>query len=1120
MPLARIVEGPELAEAAGVLRAGGRVVIRSAIGSSASLVGAMLVRSVDRPALLVTAHVDDAEQSAAELEWLLAGSVEVIRFPALEASPGESHANLEQLADRCFAARRIARLGARGAAVVVAPVHALMQPLPDGPALDALVRDVRKGATLAPGELLDWLDRAGYRRVDAIAEPGEVALRGGIMDILPAGSRPPVRLEYFGDEIERISEIDLDSMGSDRALDTAQLVIADTERVEQLIGMGGASGLHTRLGAGWMTLLHEIGEIAEQGKGYYERVFDGSRGILEPRSLLADLHRRAGGVAEINAYSRLAGAGKPRGGEAVIDLPCEMLPHSEKEARASVEKLLAIDPEARVVVVCRKGADAGRLRAIADEIPGAGTARIETTIGELGSGFLWRGGGGAVVVASLDELLGRYVARRPEGRIRGAKATDAFVELRVGDYVVHTDHGIARLTGLAMIKPRRAVNLPGAGAPEPEEHLTLEFAGRSKLHVPLTRIDLVQKYVGASRGKPTLSTLGGARWEGQKQRVTESVRELAAELLRVRAAREAIPGTAFPGDTAWQQEFEAAFPHTETEDQLDTISAVKRDMQTPRPMDRLVCGDVGFGKTEIAIRAAFKCAEAGRQVAVLAPTTVLVEQHERTFLQRFAGYPFKVVGLSRFRTSGQAREILDAVRKGHADVVIGTHRLLSPDVRFADLGLVVIDEEQRFGVEHKERLLRLRMTVDVLTLSATPIPRTLHMSMLGLRDISSLTTPPVDRRAVVTEVTPWSESVIAKGIARELSRGGQIFFVHNRVQSIQIAADRVRALAPGARVIVGHGQMPPGDLEEVMLKFMRREADILVCTTIIESGIDIPSANTMFIADAQRFGLAELHQLRGRVGRSSRRAYCTLLLPEGGSVSEVARRRLRAIEEFSMLGAGFKIAMRDLEIRGAGNLLGAEQSGHIAAVGYDMYCRLLEGASRELKREPEPIRASMTTIDIGVGGAIPKGYIPSDVRRLDAHRRIATAGDTSELARVEADLLSAYGEPPGATRRLLELAHIRVSAAALGIKAINLREKDLVLEGIEDTEMAKVVASRFDGAPGTVRVVGMATVYYRPAPSVLEAPTLLGLLRRRLGDVDASSARRGRVEPSGSGIVQ
>ncbi|MBL9140254.1 MAG: transcription-repair coupling factor, partial [Phycisphaerae bacterium] len=660
-----------------------------------------------------------------------------------------------------------------------------------------------------------------------------------------------------------------------------------------------------------------------------------------------------------------------------------------------------------------------------------------------------------------------------------------------GDYVVHRDHGIARFTALSWMAARE-------GGPE-EEFLTLLFEGNVKLHVPAAKIDLVQKYVGAAAARPQLSTLGGKRWKAQKERVQEAVRDMAGEMLRIQAAREGSAGVRYPEDTAWMREFEADFAYEETEDQLTAIQALKRDMHSARPMDRLVCGDVGFGKTEVAIRAAFKAVEFGKQVAVLVPTTVLAEQHERTFRDRFSAYPFRIESLSRFKGSADTRQILEDLAKGKVDVVIGTHRLLSKDVKFADLGLVIVDEEQRFGVEHKQRLLQVRLTADVLTLSATPIPRTLHMSLLGLRDISSLTTPPLDRRAIVTEVIPFNRKRVQQAIQRELAREGQVFFVHNRVHDIEEVAADVQKLAPEARIVVGHGQMTPSMLEAVMLKFMRRQADILVSTTIIESGIDIPTANTMIIDDAHIYGLAELHQLRGRVGRSRHRAYCYLLLPSDKTINEDAMKRLKAIEDYSMLGAGFRIAMRDLEIRGAGNLLGAEQSGHIATVGYEMYCQLLEQAVGDLKEETRVV-PSDTMLDLGVVGSIPRGYIASDLRRMEAYRRIAVARDLEQLAKVRHDLESAYGAPPAGAQSLLDVAEVRLAATLLGVRGIARKEQDLVFRTLD----APALAARMRSVKGTVRVVGgpdergLQDVYVRLNNANSDARSLLTMLRSRL----------------------
>jgi transcription-repair coupling factor (superfamily II helicase) len=550
-------------------------------------------------------------------------------------------------------------------------------------------------------------------------------------------------------------------------------------------------------------------------------------------------------------------------------------------------------------------------------------------------------------------------------------------------------------------------------------------------------------------------------------------------------------GVAYPGDTEWQREFEAAFPYEETEDQTLIAADIREDLMCPTPMDRLICGDVGYGKTELAMRAAFKVVEYGRQAAVLVPTTVLAEQHYATFRDRMAEYPFVIGCLSRFRTGSEQKRIVEGLKKGQVDVVIGTHRLLSKDVAFANLGLVIIDEEQRFGVEHKERLRAMRETVDVMTLTATPIPRTLHMSLMGIRDISSLQTPPVDRRAIATYVGPLNEDLIRNAILREMNRDGQVYFVHNAVQSIAAMADTVRRIVPEARVVYGHGQMKDHELESVMHAFVGRKADVLVATTIIESGIDIPNVNTIFINRADRFGLADLHQLRGRVGRSSHRAYCYLLLSPDRPPTLKAARRLKTIEEFSELGAGFRIAMRDLEIRGAGNLLGREQSGHIAAVGYEMYCRLLEQTVRRLKNEPDPTPPPVH-LDLDVAAHIPRHYIAADQSRIEVYRRIAACRTEADLGQIERDLVDTFGRFPEEVRALLDLAEVRVHGRRFGIQSISIRPPDVVFL-IEQAAKAEPV---FLEAPGSVRMPDAKTIHLRLPPDYLEPAALLPVLRQ------------------------
>jgi len=1096
-----MLESEALGALAEALKAGARCMASGAAGSSSVIVASCLARMTGRPVMLVMAHLDEAEHAIEELAYF---GTDSIRLPALEVLPGESDAAADLLAERVAAVRHTLAIGAKDAPVIVAPVHALMQAVPRYEQIKNLSRVVKPGERVRPEELIDWLVSAGYTRRETIEDPGEFAVRGGILDVFPAGgtSVEPVRLDFFGDELEKLTEIDLETMGSDRRIDSVEFIAA---ALDPNLADEGTSFLNVVPDRA-IAVLCETLEVTEQARGYFERVTD-SRGVFGPPAVLKLLHKRFHGFCEINQFSQAAASA-----EQIIELPIRPLPPLSRELSEAVEEFAGIAgvPKRTTLVPCETPAEMQRLEELLTQYAPKQKIKPIAKVGYIHRGFTFEPDEGAsLAVIPYHELVHRFHTRRGARRLRAGRALDTFLEIDTGDYVVHAEHGIARFEGLRLMDPDRLGKSRVVGPPrkkrkddegELQEFLTLEFADGSQLHVPALKIDLVQKYIGGFNGKPPLSKLGGTRWKKQKEKVVESVRDLASELLRVRAARESLPGVRFPADTDWQREFEAEFPYQETDDQLAAMISIKKDQQSERPMDRLLCGDVGFGKTELAIRAAFKAVEAGKQVAVLVPTTVLAEQHERTFRDRFAGYPFRIESLSRLKTTKESNAMLAALRKGQIDVVIGTHRILSKDVRFADLGLVIVDEEQRFGVEHKEQLLRLRLAADVLTLSATPIPRTLHMSMLGIRDISSLATPPADRQSIVTEVIPYNRKRVQQALARELGRQGQVFWVHNRVHDIVSVADDVRSLAPGARVIYGHGQMPATDLERVMLKFIRHEADILVSTTIIESGIDISNANTMIIEDADRFGLSELHQLRGRVGRSKHRAYCYLLLPDKRNVTEIARKRLKALEQYTMLGAGFKIAMRDLEIRGAGNILGSEQSGHIAAVGYEMYCQLLEQQVRELRHEAPPPSASRASLEIGVWGHIPKPYIPADSRRLEAYRRMALAASMPELDKLREDLTAAYGNPPPQVDRLLRLAQIRVACATLGVKAVVLREPDVIFRADDPRPIAQALTP----AKGTVTTLPPKTgqtlseVYWRPPAKYLDPQSLPRVLLSRL----------------------
>lgn len=1078
--LQKLLDHPSLTRVVDTLSDRPHVGIEGSWGSSGHLISGIIAQKTKRPVMVLVPHLDDADEVQEDLA--LFDDLEVMVFPALEVMPGETNVSLELLSDRLEVVTRL--MQGKQPDVIVTSVQALMQAVPEEKLIDELVLTLSPGVEIDQDELLKWLSDAGFDRVDVIDQPGDYAVRGGILDIFPPGNMPPVRIDFFGDEIESICEIDLDSMGSDRMIDEVRLIGSSIEKIQDTDHTTHCWGL---LNEQTIIVQLELLEIAEQARGYYERVTD-ARGIYPPNIVQQGLGTHS--QVQINQYHQQGGL------DAQFEAPVHAMLNFNRESREALTELAELatgtdgTPPKQVVVLCQKSAEKDRLLELLNEhVPHvASIVKVET--GYLFRGFMFGAESDQLALIPHHELFHRYQTRRRVRKISTSRAVDGFLDLEPGDYVVHAQHGIALFKSLRMMKK-------GGEEDSGEEYLTLEFADRVLLHVPVSEIDQVQKYIGGFTGRPKLSKLGGKRWSKQKEEAREGARELAKQMLQLQAARSALPGHPHPPDSVWMKQFEAEFPYQETDDQLAGISAIKKDMESTRPMDRLICGDVGYGKTELAIRGAFKAVEGGKQVAVLCPTTVLCEQHERTFRERMADYPVTIESLSRFKTNKEAAEILERVKKGVVDIVIGTHRLLSKDVGFADLGLVVVDEEQKFGVEHKNRLMNFRMTVDVLTLSATPIPRTLNMALLGLRDISSLSTAPADRRAIVTEVVPYNKKRIRENILRELNRDGQCYFVHNRVKSIYNVEAELRALVPEARIIVGHGQMSSRELEDVMHKFLNHEVDILISTTIIESGIDIPTANTMFINECDLFGLAEMHQLRGRVGRYKHRAYCYLLLPETRPLSEVSSRRLRAIEEYSMLGAGFKIAMRDMEIRGVGNILGHEQSGHIAAVGYEMYCRLLEECTEELKAG-KPIHRVETVVDIKLTGHIPKSYIPSDKHRMSGYRRICRASTFPMLDEIEKDLLTAYGEMPKSVEMLLSLSEIRIGLSLSKVDSLKRHENDLIFT----TYDVKTLSSVMEGAPGSVRVVETPTdnkpgsVYFRPPEAYLDPQTLPAVLRK------------------------
>ncbi len=1002
-------------------------------GSAVALASSQV--AMKRKLLLVTAHLDDADEIVAMLRGI---GVQSAVFPALENEITKDivaarYAILEELQTEC------------SFEILVASVAALMQKVPAKSNVHKFVNRICVGDECSLFEIQKWLIDSGYERKETIDDSAQFAIRGGIMDVASAAGEY-VRLDFFGNTVESINEVDPESLGSDLSLNEVVLVSATENDYE--------SNIIEYISKEWVVVFEDLAEISQQSKSYFSRVFDSS--MLEH---IDDLQS-----ALIRKQKSFIACVGPAENNVDVKLPIRPLSSFSTIVSEAIEELVVLSKTRTIFLTCRTAGEVSRMKELASAGQPLGRANnlfIENLF--VQRGFLI---GDDVAIVPSHEIFHRYELRRGGRKQKTMRQTMA--HFNVDDIVVHREHGISKYLGLK--------RLEGQGD---MEFMTLEFANSKLVHVPATHAHFVQRYIGSFKGRPELSVLGGMKWLNQKDRAKGAVVELAHEMIRVQAVRETAPGIAFPQDTEWMKEFEASFPWDETEDQLNAISSMKKDMQSPRPMDRLICGDVGFGKTEIAIRAAFKSAESGRQVAILVPTTVLAVQHERTIRKRLADYPFIVESITRFQSKSEQKEILGRVESGEVDVLIGTHRILSKDVHFNRLGLVIIDEEQRFGVEHKQRLLGFRAEADVLTLTATPIPRTLHMALLGIRDISSLETAPVDRRAVVTEIKSWDRQVIKQGIQRELARGGQVFYVHNRVSDIEEVAHEIRIMVPEAKVIVGHGQMPPRELEKVMLSFVQGNADILVSTTIIESGIDIPTANTMFINDADRFGLSDLHQLRGRVGRYKHRAYCTLLLPRKRFLTATARRRLHAIEQFSMLGSGFEIALRDLEIRGAGNLLGSEQSGHIAAVGYEMYCQLLDQAVSHL-REGQNIGQVDVMIDLGEAGSIHAVYMASPIRRLAMYCRLASSTTMDSIRKIVHDLETGYGSLPIATQRLVKYHELRIVSSALHIDSIIVDDADIVIK----TKNAPLLSSQLSSS-GTLRSVGpqstagVSAMYYR-----------------------------------------
>jgi transcription-repair coupling factor (superfamily II helicase) len=1052
-----------LREEPGLARVLGRTAATLAVPEAArALVTAGLVGLTRRrPVVLAVPTSTEAERLARDLGAYL-GEDRVELFPAWETLPFERVSpGVETMGRRLRVLWRLRDPG-RAPDVVVASVRALVQRL--GPHVEYIEPvTIRPGQQIDRDELVSDLVAAGYRREEMVEHRGEVAVRGSIVDVFPSTADRPVRIDLWGDEVDRLTEFSVSDQRSTGDLDRIEIfpcreLLPTPEvraRAERLVGLEPwgreqwerlSQGLTFDGMESWLPWLTADEHLLADVVGDEVQIL-----LCEPRRMrdrAADLLAEEGDLASTLAVTwgaideRSAAHGFPR---LHLDFG-RLLRHTRApvwqvvsvpdspdtpQVQASgwdpvvgdgsglLARLVGLQQEGYRIVV---GADGeGSAARVGDLLAGEGL-RAEVVVAPLERGAVLRSVRLAVLAES--DLTGRRRANR-RARPRRRDAEGFFDDLKKGDYVVHHQHGVARYGGMV----KRAI-----GGVD-RDYLLLEYKGDDRLYVPSDQIDAVRHYTGGD--SPTLSRLGGDGWQRTKARVRAAVAEIAQELVVLYQKRLQSGGTAFTPDTPWQRELEDAFPYQETPDQAKAIADVKADMEEPRPMDRLVCGDVGFGKTEVAIRAAFKAVQDGKQVAILVPTTLLAQQHFQTFSDRFAGYPVRVEVLSRFLTPGQARKVARDVQAGAVDIVIGTHRLLSGDVTFKDLGLLVVDEEQRFGVSHKEQIKRFSTGVDVLTLTATPIPRTLEMSLTGIRDLTLLNTPPAERQPILTYVGEEDDRAVAEAIRRELLREGQVFYVHNRVQDIEHVAAHLRDLVPEARVAIAHGQMDEGSLERVVLDFWEGEYDVLVCTTIIESGIDMPTVNTLVVDRADLLGLGQLHQIRGRVGRSGQRAYAYLFHPRDRALTEEAYERLRTIGEATELGSGFKIAMRDLEIRGAGNLLGTGQSGHVAAVGYDLYCQMVSEVVAELKgeevREPAEIK-----LDLPVDANLPPAYVGKEELRLEAYRRLAAVTTEAEVDDIRAEWEDRYGPVPDEAAALLDVARLRAEAARLDIRELNV----------------------------------------------------------------------------------
>jgi transcription-repair coupling factor (superfamily II helicase) len=1080
-------------------------------GSSDALaVAALAHASQGRFFVVIAESVSGAERWLADLESLI--DPESVAFYPPREGFGEVEPHAEVAGERVETLERIGRGEIR---ILLTTARALLEKTQLPRALANTRLEIRKGDTRRPEDLASHLESIGFERAPMVDDVAQFSVRGGIFDIYSFGMAEPVRLEFWGDEVSELRHFDLISQRSTRDADVALILPVDgavstqsdeTERVsitalltpDTIVVIPEDSRVGPELERTWDEAQHHIDIARRRGEdtpGRHE-LFDAPQETLTAISSLGILELFSGDV--IDSHAEFASASNPARLFDFPIVPPEPIHRDMKRLREVVSDGIP------TIILCDNSGQAERL----DELLTEGRAKIpdvSLAIGVLHGGFIIPPWG--MQSPGLRVLTDHEIFRR-ERRIRRARkyttgtSIESLTALTPGDYVVHLEHGVGIYRGIEKVFVREST----------VEAAVIEYEGGSRLNVPLYRIDQIERFrsaadVSPENPPPRLHTLGGKRWAQQRDRTKAAIQEMTVELLDLYARRKVATRPPHVPDTPWQRQLESSFLFEDTPDQRTATGEVKGDMEKARPMDRLLVGDVGYGKTEIAVRAAFKAVQSERQVAVLVPTTILAEQHARTFGDRLADFPVNIRTLSRFETPKQQQEVIEDLANGKVDIVIGTHRLLSKDVRFRNLGVIIIDEEHRFGVKHKERLKQLKLETDVLTLTATPIPRTLHLSLAGLRDMTLMQTPPRDRSPVLTFVEPWDEGLIEEGISRELDRGGQVFFVHNRVETIDSIASRVQRLVPRARVGVGHGQMRERDLEEVMRKFVDGETDVLVSTMIVESGLDVPNANTMFVNRADHFGLAQLYQLRGRVGRSHRRANCYLLVSEG-DIDEEANRRLKILEHHTELGAGYRIALKDLELRGAGNLLGPEQSGFVTAVGFDMYLRMLDETVKRVMRGDTAPRLQPADVSVDSPSYLPDDYVTSQDAKLDIYRRLTHMTEPAEIDALRAEVRDRFGPLPAPAETFFAVAMLRVLGGAAQIESMLLRGNEARIT------FGEHAVPRMKGISAAFHEVQFQAEVRRAHPLSLKL-TRLGGAELLGGLVRALATLRGRSSSSG-----